>query len=1071
MSAEVVLPRELVLASAGTGKTFRVSSRIIGLLAHGAEPDEIFASTFTRKAAGEILERVLERLARASLDRDEATALASHALFRSVTPAPTPSFWQEVLGRLGQRLHRVDVGTLDSFFVRVAGTFALELELPRSWHIGDEPSNTRLDSEALEDVLESARRDEVVELVRALVGGDATRSVHERILGHARELRWLLHQIDPGVEEPWRPFDDVPAPPDAEERAEAAARIEGLEPPKNKDGTPNKPWLNALETATQALRESDWDTLREKGIGKKILEGEDRFNRKPIPPEVEAAFDRALALARRVTRAEVAKRARALGTLAERFDAALEARQRKGGTFRFGDVTRMLGGVDPLSGRTDLWYRLDQRATHLLLDEFQDTSLPQWEALRPLAEEILSGHAGERAAVLVADPKQSIYGWRGAEPELVHRVGRRFALDEDRLHLSYRSSSRVLDFVNRVFDDLHARETWDRSEEDRPLVERWLEDFEPHAAARDLPGRVRVEAGPREASMRSSDRPLMMRRAADRIAEIRRRAPEYSVGALLRKNRNVPVLIAELRERGIEASEEGGTLLTDSPAVSAVLALLRLADHPGHRIARYHVARSPLGPRLGLEAHDDPAAVRALSHRVRTRLLRDGYGPTLDAWAGELATDGALGARDLRRIGQLVELGFQWDAGSPTLRPGDFVRFVEAEKVDDPMAAAVRVMTVHQAKGLEFDAVVLPELDLRITGGGAGAPTALPERDPSTGRILRIFPYVKSGSRSFVPEIASAASQDREAALRDALGVLYVGMTRARFALHILVAADSERGPTSSPTFARIVREAVDAHRDPVADGDVLLDTGDPDWPDRVPPEHRRPTGEMTPPEPVELDLRLAPGRARRGVLPHRNPSDLEGDGTVRLSELLELDPAGSRRAARRRGTLVHEWCRTVGWLDEAGEGLPPDAELLAVGRRVAPEMAEGDLGDLLDRFRAWLEDSEIRRALSREDDDERSVTLEREWPFAVRRGDEIVRGSVDRLVLVEGEGGEVERARILDFKTGRIGTPGQIPKLVIRYRPQIEAYRDAVSRAYGLETDRIDAELVFLEAGRVTAL
>lgn len=160
-----------------------------------------------------------------------------------------------------------------------------------------------------------------------------------------------------------------------------------------------------------------------------------------------------------------------------------------------------------------------------------------------------------------------------------------------------------------------------------------------------------------------------------------------------------------------------------------------------------------------------------------------------------------------------------------------------------------------------------------------------------------------------------------------------------------------------------------------------------------------------------------------------------------------------------------------MGWLDEVDEGLPPDAELLAVGRRVAPEMPEDDLADLLDRFRAWLEDPEIRRALSREDGDERSVTLEREWPFAVRRGDEIVRGAVDRLVLVDGKEGELERARILDFKTDRIGSPERIPELVARYRPQIEAYRDAVSRAYGVERDRIDAELAFLEAGRVTAL
>ncbi|HSJ07359.1 MAG TPA: UvrD-helicase domain-containing protein, partial [Longimicrobiales bacterium] len=62
------LPRELILASAGSGKTYRISSHLIALLARGEPADEIFASTFTRKAAGEILDRVLRRLAEASVD-------------------------------------------------------------------------------------------------------------------------------------------------------------------------------------------------------------------------------------------------------------------------------------------------------------------------------------------------------------------------------------------------------------------------------------------------------------------------------------------------------------------------------------------------------------------------------------------------------------------------------------------------------------------------------------------------------------------------------------------------------------------------------------------------------------------------------------------------------------------------------------------------------------------------------------------------------------------------------------------------------------------------------------------
>ena len=78
MSRSVKRPaplRELVLASAGSGKTYHLSSRIIGLLAAGTPPNEILASTFTRKAAGEILERVLVRLAEGASDPEKAQAL------------------------------------------------------------------------------------------------------------------------------------------------------------------------------------------------------------------------------------------------------------------------------------------------------------------------------------------------------------------------------------------------------------------------------------------------------------------------------------------------------------------------------------------------------------------------------------------------------------------------------------------------------------------------------------------------------------------------------------------------------------------------------------------------------------------------------------------------------------------------------------------------------------------------------------------------------------------------------------------------------------------------------------
>src|SRR5690606_27151216 len=166
MSEVKALPRELILASAGSGKTFRLSSRIIGLLASGEEPEAVLASTFTRKAAGEILARVLVRLAEAALDPAKATELSGHASLEADSPALDCARCLEILAGVARAMHRLNVGTLDSLFIRTAQTFAHDLGLPPGWGIADEPTSRRIRAEALQAVLRQADPGTVVELVR-----------------------------------------------------------------------------------------------------------------------------------------------------------------------------------------------------------------------------------------------------------------------------------------------------------------------------------------------------------------------------------------------------------------------------------------------------------------------------------------------------------------------------------------------------------------------------------------------------------------------------------------------------------------------------------------------------------------------------------------------------------------------------------------------------------------------------------------------------------------------------------------------------------------------------------------
>jgi ATP-dependent exoDNAse (exonuclease V) beta subunit len=730
-------------------------------------------------------------------------------------------------------------------------------------------------------------------------------------------------------------------------------------------------------------------------------------------------------------------------------------------------VTYLLGGPDPVGSRPDLWFRLDQQSRHILLDEFQDTSLEQWEALEPLASEILSGHLEDRSATIVADPKQSIYGWRGADPLLVRRVGAAYSLRGRTLEMSYRSSKWVLELVNRIFADLPSNPVWRDSEEERLHAGIWARDFPAHRPAKDLPGFVRILAGPREDRMGGGQRPRMMAWAADRIAELARETPDTSIGVLVRQNAAVARLIMELRDRGVDASEEGATALDDSPAVSTVLAVLRVADHPGDTLAAYQVRLSPLGALFPSTTEDMASWATAVGAQVRRALLDQGYGTTLTSWVRKMGSAGALSRRDLQRLLQLTELAFRWDPRA-TLRPGDFVRFSQAERMEAPSDARVRVMTVHQAKGLEFDQVILPELDGVLTRGQGRHGGVFPLRDLETGRVVRIIPRLPKVLHPLIPDLDEAAKQDRGAEIRDALGVLYVALTRARHALHLFLAEDPEPGRLPR-TYAGLIRGSLELDGKPFRSGDTLLERGDPAW-IRDPrmktaePEPAGPPPASEGSEPLIPRPRFPAAPIRRRNLHHRAPSALAGTGEVDLSTLLSLE----RESVRLRGTVVHCWLQTLQWMEEWA---PTEEYLVALAHAKAPGISPTALQESLAAFRRWLEIPEIQACLSRSSYPEGS-RVATEYSFAIPLGPEFFRGQIDRVVFMP-RAEAPEGAHVLDYKTDWIpeGNDEALQQKVREYSPQVRLYRTAISRTLGLEEDRIRTSLVFLAVGRVIEL
>lgn len=1074
-------PHVVIRASAGTGKTHQLAMRFIGLLAADVQADEILATTFTRKAAGEIFDRVLFRLAQAATDDAKCRELAAATGDASLTRQRC----QELLVQTVRSLHRVRIGTLDSFFIQIATSFGQELGLPPGWSICDELLDAALRDEAIELLLSRGRMSDLLTLVHSLTKGDAARGVSRLVQGTIGGLLELHRETTPTV---WEQLAHCKGLPEAELEQTTLA-LESLE-------IADKRMREARDADLVLVRAGAWESFICKGLGAKVLCGECAFYKKPMPVELVALYQLLLKHAESVLVGQIARQTQATHQLLTRFVEHYGALQLEERLLRFGDVTARLATASETIALARQAYRMDGGIRHVLLDEFQDTAPAQWRVIRTLAQAVTSRGAG--SFFCVGDVKQAIYGWRGGVAEIFDALSDELpGLTQASLSESYRSAQPIIDTVNRVFQNLTRHPNLEKLQE--PLA-RWQAAFPAHTTVRkELAGYVTLTTAP-AAQEDEDSTDVLFRHAADRIAKVVSETPRASVGVLVRTNAAVARLIYLLRERGIAASEEGGNPLIDSPAVEVILSLLTLADHPGDRVARFHLATSPLAeavPGIGSREPEDDRAAARLSRQLRRQLLDVGYGATVHEWAQRLAT--SCDERELVRLQQLVELAYEYQPTS-TLRADDFVRLVQRKRVADPRASDVRVMTIHQAKGLQFDVVFLPELGARLTGQPA---LVVAGRAGPTQPISAACRYANEQVRQFFPPKLQKLFEDdvcREAT--ESLCVLYVAMTRAVHALHMIVPPARANERNLPKSYAGLLRAALAGGKS--ADGGQLLyEAGDPDWfrsalsgqeskreaggKSRKRKENGAPGGQDIPDETRSVPvtrIRLAPLRsARERGLERTSPSSLEGGSRVAAAQLL----APQAEAAFQLGTLYHAWLAQIEWLDN---GLPGDDLLAATAARVRIGDIANKSGELIAQFRSQLQAQEVADLLWRK----RYETLgnlglssipAREWargelavkvycerPFAVRDGDAVLAGSMDRLVVIHS-GGQAIAAEIIDYKTDAIapGNRSAIAQRVAFYQPQIDAYRAAASQFLRLDRSRIAAQLVFLNAAAVEAV
>jgi ATP-dependent exoDNAse (exonuclease V) beta subunit len=423
----------------------------------------------------------------------------------------------------------------------------------------------------------------------------------------------------------------------------------------------------------------------------------------------------------------------------------------------------------------------------------------------------------------------------------------------------------------------------------------------------------------------------------------------------------------------------------------------------------------------------------------------------------------------------MVEMAYAYQARS-TLRAMDFVNWVCSQKVPDPSGARVRVMSIHAAKGLQFDAVVLPQLD----GGLIGQPPAfVASRDPDTLAVDFVCRYAKDALQALLATQDKKAFEEyRRQRVEESLSVLYVALTRAIRALYLFV--PGPRTEKEKEAWYNLLLSTLTPDVE-LTENTLLFKDGDPAWfrelaTEAVPAEQEE-TEEVP-----QIRFREAETGRRRG-LDQVAPSSREGGGHVPLRQLFEPS-TGTGTAA---GTLYHAWFALIAWLDH---GAPTEKALRAEAEKLRNELPANtwdEIEDLLAKFQSWLQHPIITSALSRSayanpqvrgfparltscwTKQIQPLRVEQERRFLVQDGDKLWNGSLDRVIWL-GQGEQILAADVIDFKTDDIppGNDSALNARVEHYRPQMDAYRRAVSRLGHIEEQQISVRLLFTNAGRV---
>ncbi|MCQ2881779.1 RecB-like helicase [Helicobacter pylori] len=749
-------------ASAGSGKTFALSVRFLALLFKGANPSEILTLTFTKKATAEMKERILDYLKILQQENLESEKEKSQNILKELEEKYhlDPDLVRNSAQKIYQRFLNAEIriSTIDAFFQSILRKFCWFVGLSANFEVNED---TEVHQQQLNEGFLSTLNNEQLEELSVFIVQCLSHESYtsDSILERLRFLKNKLYLFDPNKKEP--AFDEE-------------GFLEKLRSLNNQ--------IQSIETASnEAKKAIKCDSFR--GFLNSSLTWLEKKSEylyfkklKSEIPTLESECEEIENDLKRYYEAKETAIFKKFPKFIQLYDNATSKIQALDFDAIKDKVHVLLNGYEEMPAEF-FYFRLDSKIAHILIDEFQDTSLNDYKILAPFIDEIKAGIGQakwHRSVFFVGDVKQSIYAFRGSFSSLFESVSKDFY--HDNLEFNHRSAPLIINYVNTIFKKAY---------QNFPTA--YLEQKYPKASNNKhaTDGYVKV-------SLVADERELLLEQILQEAQNLLdHRIDPKDITILCATNKDALEIKNYLQERlsAICPSTESSARLSQFVESKIIKNALEyaLAEEPYKPFYKHSVLK------LAGYLHDDAIAL-------------PGFNPKKESVAGFVW-----------KVMELFELYGECAQSCLELAIGcedtdGFLEKLEAKSIASFNSKGTQIMTIHKSKGMQFPYVIVCE---RLGNPKSSHSNQLLE-EYDGAELARLYYRMKNRE---VVDKDYARALDKEEAAKDyeEINVYYVAFTRAELGL-IVVAKDKKESKKESKN--KTMREQLDLA--PLEEGEIM---------------------------------------------------------------------------------------------------------------------------------------------------------------------------------------------------------------------------------------------------------